>query len=95
MALTERLRQIAHTLRQHLALYTALYQDPRTPRIARLLLWSALAYTALPFDLIPDFIPVIGHLDDVVIVPGLILLALRSVPPEVYSEHRQRLFGED
>jgi uncharacterized membrane protein YkvA (DUF1232 family) len=45
----------------------------------------------LPFDLIPDFLPVIGHLDDVLIVPGLILLALRLVPPEIYADHRQRL----
>ncbi len=95
MALAEQLRQIAHTLRQHIALYAALYQDPRTPRSARLLLWAALAYIALPFDLIPDFIPVIGHLDDVVIVPGLILLALWFVPSEVYTEHHQRLFKEE
>jgi uncharacterized membrane protein YkvA (DUF1232 family) len=50
---------------------------------------------ALPFDLIPDFLPLIGHLDDALVVPGLILLALRFVPPEVYAEHRRRLFGED
>jgi uncharacterized membrane protein YkvA (DUF1232 family) len=91
----KQLRQITHTLRQHLAFYTALYRDPRTPRLARFLLWAALAYTALPFDLIPDFLPVIGHLDDALIVPGLILLALWFVPPEVYTEHRRRLFGEE
>ena len=95
MATATRLSQIAHTLRQHLAFYTALYRDPRTPRTARLLLGAALAYAAFPFDLIPDFLPVIGHLDDALIVPGLILMALRFVPPEVYAEHHQRLFGEE
>ena len=80
MAFRKRLREIAHSLRQRLALYTAIYRDPRTPWLARCLLGVALAYLALPFDLIPDFLPVIGHLDDVLIVPGLILLALRLVP---------------
>lgn len=91
MAFRKRLREIAHSLRQHLTLYTAIYRDPRTPWLARCLLGAALAYLALPFDLIPDFLPVIGHLDDVLIVPGLIFLALRLVPLEVYNDHRQRL----
>lgn len=87
-----RLKQIAHALCQQLAFYRALYQDPRTPRLARLLLWAALAYTALPFDLIPDFLPIIGHLDDVIIVPGLIFLAVRLIPVAVYNEHWHRMF---
>jgi uncharacterized membrane protein YkvA (DUF1232 family) len=91
MAFRKRLREIAHSLRQHLALYTAIYRDPRTPWLARCLLGAAFAYLALPFDLIPDFLPVIGHLDDVLIVPGLIFLALKLVPLEVYNDHRQRL----
>jgi uncharacterized membrane protein YkvA (DUF1232 family) len=92
MAFRTRLYEIARSLRQQLALYTAIYRDPRTPWLARCLLGAALAYVALPFDLIPDFLPVVGHLDDVLIVPGLILLALRLVPAEVYGEHRRRLF---
>ena len=88
------LQQIGRTLRRRLVLYTALYQDPRTPRTARILLWLALAYIALPFDLIPDFLPVLGQLDDALIVPILILLALRYVPPAVYTEHYQRLSAD-
>lgn len=91
MTFRQRLQEIAHSPRQQLALYTAMYRDPRTPRLARGLLGAALVYMALPFDLIPDFLPVIGHLDDVLIVPGLILLALRLIPREVQDEHRQRL----
>jgi uncharacterized membrane protein YkvA (DUF1232 family) len=91
MTFRKRLHGIAHSLRQHLALYTALSRDPRTPWLARCLLGAALVYVALPFDLIPDFLPVIGHLDDVIIVPGLILLALRLIPTEVYDDHQQRL----
>ena len=91
MAFHKRLREISHSLRQRLTLHTAIYRDPRTPWLARCLLGAALAYLALPFDLIPDFLPVVGHLDDVLIVPGLIFLALRLVPSEIYDDHRQRL----
>jgi uncharacterized membrane protein YkvA (DUF1232 family) len=94
MKLWESLRTIATILRQHLAFYRALYHDPRTPRLARILLWTALAYVAMPFDLIPDFLPIVGHLDDVIIVPGLIFLAVRLIPIAVYDEHWHRMFGE-
>jgi uncharacterized membrane protein YkvA (DUF1232 family) len=95
MKLPDSLRSIATTLRQRLAFYRALYQDPRTPRFARVLLWAALVYVALPFDLIPDFLPIIGHLDDMIIVPGLIFLAVRLIPVVVYDEHWQKIFGTD
>jgi uncharacterized membrane protein YkvA (DUF1232 family) len=45
----------------------------------------------MPFDLIPDFIPVIGHFDDVIIVPTLVYLGLRFIPPELVAEHRNEL----
>ncbi|MEO8419277.1 MAG: DUF1232 domain-containing protein [Methylophilaceae bacterium] len=55
-----------------------------------MLLGLAIGYLLLPFDLIPDFIPVIGHLDDVVIVPGLIYLALKMIPHEIILECREK-----
>ncbi len=64
--------------------------DPQTPRAARWLLWAALAYALSPIDLIPDAIPVFGHLDDVLIVPLLLWLALRLVPPHVIEDCRRR-----
>jgi uncharacterized membrane protein YkvA (DUF1232 family) len=59
--------------------------------MAKFLLGLALAYTLLPFDLIPDFIPVIGHLDDIIIVPALVFFALKMIPKEVIEECRTRV----
>jgi len=65
-------------------------KHPRTPRLARLLLWLAVGYLVLPIDLIPDCLPGIGHLDDLILVPALILLALKLVPPDVVAQCRAR-----
>lgn len=76
--------------KRNIDLYVGIYKDERTPKLSKFLLWLALGYLFLPFDLIPDFIPVIGQLDDVIIVPLLIYLAIRMVPDEVYEEHYNR-----
>lgn len=88
ISLRVKLQQARRNLKREFTTYRLLKCDPRTPPSAKLLLGAALGYALLPFDLIPDFIPVIGHLDDAIIVPGLILLALRSVPQEVIAECR-------
>jgi uncharacterized membrane protein YkvA (DUF1232 family) len=59
--------------------------------LAKVLLGTAIGYLLLPFDLIPDFIPVIGQLDDLLIVPGLIYLALKMIPDEVMAECRRKV----
>ena len=63
-------------------------KHPKTPKISRVFLGAAIAYFLSPVDVIPDFIPVLGHLDDVLIVPGLIWLAMRQVPSEVSASCR-------
>jgi uncharacterized membrane protein YkvA (DUF1232 family) len=82
----ERLREAAALLRRELA--GLVLRDARTPRAAKLLLGLAVAYTLSPIDLIPDFIPVLGQLDDALIVPALVLAALRMVPDEVVTQAR-------
>jgi len=86
----DKLRQIRRSVPHEIRVYRLILDDSRCPRRARFLLGAALAYLAMPFDLIPDFIPVIGHIDDAIIVPGLIWLALRSIPEEVIEDCRQR-----
>ncbi|MCB2155064.1 DUF1232 domain-containing protein [bacterium] len=91
--MTPRNRQkekLSTRLKREIHVWRCVAKHPRTPRISKILLGAALAYIALPFDLIPDFIPVLGVLDDVIIVPGLIWLAVRFIPRDVVQECRAR-----
>ncbi|MBL0610046.1 DUF1232 domain-containing protein [Aeromonas jandaei] len=64
-------------------------RDPRTPWFVRVLAMAIAAYAISPIDLIPDFIPIIGYLDDLLIVPLGIMLIVRLIPPEVLKEKRK------
>lgn len=75
--------------RDALALWLAA-RDPRTPLAAKLIAGAVAAYAFSPIDLIPDFIPVLGLLDDLLIVPAGIWLALRLIPPTLMDEFRTR-----
>lgn len=87
----QKLRQIARHLKTEFALYRLLAHHPQTPRLAKWLLALAIGYILMPFDLIPDFIPLLGQLDELVVVPGLIYLALRLIPDKIIEECRQQL----
>ena len=81
-------------VKRELVVYRRVMLDPRTPRAARWLLGLALAYLVSPIDLIPDFIPILGQLDDLVIVPLLVVMALTLIDDDLVDEHRQRLAAE-
>lgn len=83
-----RLRQWARAIKRDvIALYLAA-RDPRVPWHAKALSAAVAAYALSPIDLIPDFIPVLGYLDDLIIVPLGILAAVRLIPPDLMAEHR-------
>jgi uncharacterized membrane protein YkvA (DUF1232 family) len=69
------------------ALYFAA-RDPRVPWYAKAVAVAVAAYALSPIDLIPDFIPVVGYLDDLIIVPLGIALVVRMIPPHIMAEHR-------
>jgi len=84
------LRDKARLLRSEvLTLYFAV-RDPRTPLVAKLVAGLVVAYALSPIDLMPDFIPVLGYLDDLVLLPLGIALALRLVPDAVIADARVR-----
>ena len=76
-----------------MALYFA-YRDPRVPWYAKGLLIAVVGYAISPIDLIPDFIPVVGYLDDLIIVPAGIYLALKLIPTGVMAECREKAKSE-
>jgi uncharacterized membrane protein YkvA (DUF1232 family) len=67
-------------------LFKRLLADPRVPRRAKVLLGASIGYLALPFDLVPDFIPVLGQLDDALLVAAVIAYVARAAGREVVSE---------
>ncbi len=84
----DKFKSRARALKQEsLTLYFAL-RDPRTPWYARAFVAVVVAYALSPIDLIPDFVPVLGYLDDLIIVPAGIALALKLIPPQVMAEAR-------
>lgn len=88
--LSTRLKAVGRNLKREIQVYRLVLKDHRTPRLAKILLGLAVGYAVLPFDIIPDFIPVIGQLDDLIIVPALIIVALKMIPKEVVEECRAR-----
>ncbi len=90
MSVIEVLKQRARRLKADTyALYLA-YHDPRTPWYARVVVACVVVYALSPIDLIPDFVPVLGYLDDLILVPLGIALALRLISEPVMTECRER-----
>jgi membrane protein DedA with SNARE-associated domain/uncharacterized membrane protein YkvA (DUF1232 family) len=88
-SLGRRVREWARGLRRDVyAIYLAA-RDPRVPWYAKAAALLVVAYAVSPIDLIPDFLPVLGHLDDVILVPLGVLLAARLIPDELLDEHRR------
>ena len=83
-------RDRARALRREVMTLWFALRDPRTPRMARWLAALVVAYALSPIDLIPDFIPVLGYLDDLVLVPLGIALVLRMIPAHVVEACRER-----
>jgi uncharacterized membrane protein YkvA (DUF1232 family) len=90
MALLDRLKARARSLTRETYALSLVARDPRTPWYAKLIAAGVVAYALSPLDLIPDFVPVLGYLDDLIIVPAGIALVLRLVPAEVLADCREQ-----
>lgn len=93
-SLKAKLSAIATKLKAEFAFYRRLQQHPQTPKLAKALLWLAIGYVLLPFDLIPDFLPIIGQLDELVIIPLLLYFALKLTPPAIITACRTIIKSE-
>lgn len=85
-----KLKAYAGKLKQELSVLSLSYKDHRTPWYAKAVAISVVAYALSPIDLIPDFIPVLGYLDDLIIVPFGISFALKLIPSFVIEENRKK-----
>ena len=83
-------KQRAAQLKQEVHALALACKDPRVPWYAKLLAVCIVAYALSPIDLIPDFIPVLGYLDDLILVPLGIYFVLKMIPHEVMTECRER-----
>nr|MBU1327608.1 DUF1232 domain-containing protein [Candidatus Omnitrophota bacterium] len=79
---------LLNRFKKEIQFYQAVLKDPRTPKLSRFFLGLAVGYALNPIDLIPDCIPILGYLDDLVIVPVLIFIAVKLIPAEILREHR-------
>jgi uncharacterized membrane protein YkvA (DUF1232 family) len=80
-------RDVAGFISDCVVLLRRLLHDPRVPRRRKLLLGALVGYVVMPFDLVPDFIPVAGHIDDAVVVALALRLLLRATGPDLLREH--------
>lgn len=85
-----RLREWARGLKREVVAVFFAARDPRTPLLPKVLAMAVAAYALSPIDLIPDFVPILGYLDDLVLVPLGLWLVIRWLPPEVLAAARSR-----
>ncbi|MDB5743216.1 MAG: hypothetical protein JWR68_1531 [Polaromonas sp.] len=88
MAITDPIRQWARRIKRDAVMLWFARRHPATPLLAKVVCFVAVAYALSPIDLIPDFIPVLGYLDEALLLPAMIWLAVRLLPDEVVATCR-------
>jgi len=86
----QRLKAKAHEIKKETYTLALAYRHPKTPWYAKVFAAVVVAYAFSPIDLVPDFIPVLGYLDDIILVPLGIALALKMIPEEALADARKR-----
>ena len=87
------LKERASALKRDIPAVFLALKDGRTPLPAKILAAATVAYSLSPIDLIPDFIPVLGYLDDVLLLPGMIALTVKLIPRAVFTDCQQKAQG--
>lgn len=91
MARFEKLKARAEALKNEVLALSLALKDRRTPLLAKILIGLTVSYALSPIDLIPDFIPVLGYLDDLIVLPALIALSIKLIPPAILTDCRARV----
>jgi len=85
------MKKILKNFQREIKVYQLVLKDERTPRWSKRLLTVAIGYAVSPIDIIPDFIPILGYLDDLIILPFLIWIAVRMIPKKVIEDCRHQV----
>lgn len=90
------LKQKAKTLKMNIPTIYLVFRDKDTPNIAKWMAGLTIAYALSPIDLIPDFIPVLGYLDDILILPAMIALTIHFIPKNIWekNKHAAQMMGQ-
>jgi uncharacterized membrane protein YkvA (DUF1232 family) len=88
VSILDRWKQWARIIRRDAHALYQVARDPRVPWYAKALAIAVAAYALSPIDLIPDFVPMLGYVDDLIIVPAGIAFVIRLIPPEIMTHHR-------
>lgn len=93
MNLKEPLKQRARQLKTDIPAVLLALKAKETPLAAKIFAGITVAYALSPIDLVPDFIPILGYLDDVLLLPGLIAITIKLIPRETFQRYRQQAAG--
>lgn len=91
MKIFQKIQVLAKTLKRDVMVLWFALKNPLTPMIAKVIAFLTVAYALSPIDLIPDFIPLLGYLDDFIVIPVLVAITLRLIPDNVMSQSRAQL----
>ena len=94
MKIFEKMKKKANDLKNEITTIYYAYQNPEVPLLPKIIIIITLAYALSPIDLIPDFIPILGYVDDILILPSLITLSIRLIPKEIMDESRLKARSE-
>jgi uncharacterized membrane protein YkvA (DUF1232 family) len=86
----DKLNRVYGKYKKDIRLYWYVFADRRTPGITKLFFTAAIGYALSPVDIIPDFLPFVGHLDDLILLPFLIWLGMRFVPKDVLRDFQSK-----
>ena len=94
MKITDKMKVKAETLKKEITAIYYAYKHPETNLLPKIIILFTLGYALSPVDLIPDFIPVLGYLDDLIIIPALIALSIKLIPQDIINESREKALRE-